>query len=364
MRDTPRWYDYFLDSDFVSFWNSRLGETTVRPLVIFGIGFDPRALRVIEALSQLRSKVTIGCLALEFQGRPAAGPAGQVTEEMVAANRTRLQALGNVKNEGTCVIAFQDADGHSIAGHEVVRAIHANLQTVRAYSDVIVDISAMPTDVFFPLLNYLVRECDRLNVSNLHVAITEDPELDAAITGQEYGRADFFHTFRPRGPGSFVWLPLLGLNRREQLEKIHQQLGSGCVEICPVLPFPASKPRIGDDIVVAYRDLLFEAFEVAYENILYCDEGNPFDIYRKVVEVAQYYKTLDALKELPPVTTVLSPLSSKTLSLGMLLAAIERQLPVCSVVPGSYVLPTTLPLESRGAERILEVWLAGEPYLI
>jgi len=33
-------------------------------------------------------------------------------------------------------------------------------------------------------------------------------------------------------------------------------------EICPVLPFPALNPRRGDNLVLEYRDLLFDRLRI------------------------------------------------------------------------------------------------------
>jgi hypothetical protein len=117
--------------------------------------------------------------------------------------------------------------------------------------------------------------------------------------------------------------------------------------------------------VIAHSELLFEGFLVAPENLLLCDERTPFDVYRKVLNVEEYYrKQLGAIQGMGSVTTVISPLSSKTLSLGMLLAAVERGLPVCHVEPGTYQIDTDQSGRLIGdmARGPTEIWLAGEPY--
>ena len=103
---------------------------------------------------------------------------------------------------------------------------------------------------------------------------------------------------------------------------------------------------------------------VSPDNLLLCDERTPFDIYRKIIEVENYYHTrLGSLPAVGKVTTVVSPLSSKTLSLGMLMAAIERSLRL-HVEPGTYQVETAGDgkLVGGGEWNPQEIWLTGEPY--
>src|SRR5262249_32979844 len=149
------------------------------------------------------------------------------------------------------------------------------------------------------------------------------------------------------------------------LEKIHNKIKSACIEICPILPFPASSLRRVDEIVVNHADIFFEGLLISADNLLLCDERMPFDIYRKILEVEQYYRTrLGSLPDIGKVKTVVSPLSSKTLSLGMLLAGTERSMPICHVEPGTYDVQATEDGKLLGSSswEPLEIWLAGEPY--
>jgi hypothetical protein len=219
--------------------------------------------------------------------------------------------------------------------------------------------------MFFPLIAYLLRLADKGVFQNLHVAVVEDPLLDSRISGREYGQADYLHTFRYQGEDKVVWLPLVGDNEAARLEKIHNKIKAACVEICPILPFPARSMRRVDDIAVKHAELLFEGFLVSLDNLLLCDERNPFDVYRKILEVEDYYRSrLGAVPAIGKVTTVVSPLSSKTLSLGMLLAAIERSLPVCHVEAGTYQVDVDEQGRLTGdtMRGPTEIWVAGEPY--
>jgi len=361
-----RWRDYFLEEDFAAFWRERAKNPEVKVLAILGLGFDPRSLVTLKMLAASGLGDRLGYIALQLLGRAALGDAGLATEELSTANRVELDALTGCRREAVYDVETHDSEGHNVAGRKTLAAMAKAAATLKSYTDIVVDISGMPRGAFFPLIAYLLRLVDSGHFKNLHVAVVEDPVLDAKISGREYGPADFVHTFRLKGTNKLVWLPVVGAYESARLEKVHNKLKGGCIEICPILPFPAPSLRRVDDIVINHSELLFEGFLVTPENLLLCDERTPFDVYRKVLEVEEYYrKQLAAVQGIGAITTVLSPLSSKTLSLGLLLAAVERALPVCHVEPGTYQveLDESGKLEGDVSRRPTEVWLAGEPYV-
>jgi len=297
--------------------------------------------------------------------RPALGDAGLATEQLSKANGDELERIPECRREAVYDVATHDAEGHNVAGRTTLSGMAKAPTILASYTDVVVDISGMPRGVFFPLLAYLLRLAAKGTFRNLHVSVVEDPVLDAKISGREYGQADFLHTFRLQGDNRLVWLPVVGANEVARLEKVHNKLKSACIEICPIVPFPARSLRRADDVVLRHAELLFEGFLVAHENLLLCDERTPFDIYRKILEVEEYYRArLGAIQGIGAVTTVVSPLSSKTLSLGMLLAAVERRLPVCHVEPGIYQVDIDEGGRLVGDPKRgpVEIWIAGEPY--
>jgi hypothetical protein len=361
-----RWTDYYLDDDFTGFWAERLADPSVSVLLIVGLGFDPRSLVTLRALSRLSVGDRLGYVALKLIAPPALGAAGAAIDRLTKANFDDLRGIQDCHAEAVHDIATHDSEGHNVAGWRTLAAFGAGARQVLAkYTDVIVDISGMPRGAFFPLLRYLVRLADEQVFTNLHVAVVEDSTLDSLISGREYGQADFVHTFRYQGNDRLVWLPIVGANEGARLEKIHNRIRSSCVEICPILPFPARSLRRVDDIAVRHSELLFEGFLVSPDNLLLCDERNPFDVYRKILEVEDYYRRrLGAVPSIGTLTTVVSPLSSKTLSLGMLLAAIERSLPICHVEAGTYEVAVDADgrLLGDATRGPIEIWLTGEPY--
>jgi len=360
-----KWTDYYLDEDFDGFWGRRVSDPNVRVLAILGLGFDPRCLLGLKSMTRLRLGDRLGYLALKLVARPAFGKSGIATEKLAKVNLESLHKLEGCRSEAVFDVKTRDTEGHNVAGRKTLSAMGGATEILQKYTDILVDISGMPRGVFFPLIAYLLRLVERGVFRNLHVAVVEDPVLDSRISGREYGQADYLHTFRYQGEEKLVWLPLVGDDEATRLEKIHNKIKGACVEICPILPFPARSMRRVDDIAVKHTELLFEGFLVSVDNLLLCDERNPFDVYRKILEVEDYYRSrLSTVPAIGKVTTVVSPLSSKTLSLGMLLAAIERSLPVCHVEAGTYQVD----LDNQGSligdktRGPTEIWIAGEPY--
>jgi hypothetical protein len=359
-----RWSDYFLDPQFADFWRSRMADPAVNVLVIIGLGFDPRSHATLQVLDNLGLKDRVGYLALKIVNRPALGKSGTITDQLARENSEQLGKLNYCRVEGVLDVETQDAEGHCIVGRRTLDAVAGAKSIFDKYSDIVVDISGMPRGMFFPLLAYLLRLADQSIVKNLHAAVVEDPTLDSKIRGREYGAADYLHTFRHHDEASLIWLPVVGEGEAVRLEKIHNKIKSSCIEICPIIPFPASSLRRVDEIVVKHAEI-FEGLLVSPDNLLLCDERIPFDIYRKILEVEQYYRTrLGAVPAIGTVKAVVSPLSSKTLSLGMLLAATERSLPICHVEPGTYDVQANEEGRLIGGcpWEPIEIWLAGEPY--
>lgn len=362
---TSRWSEYYMDADYEGFWRARLADHGASACIVLGVGFDPRSLVALERLARLGTASQVNYVALLLQPPEAINDVTKQTAALTSENRQRLAAFEGGTQIHQSEVTLRDKDGFLVGGRSAVQAVHGCLEQIKSHRDVIVDISGLPRTFFFPLIAYLCRLADRGEIRNLHVAVTEDPTLDGKIQGSEYGDADYIPHFRPQASKKLVWLPVIGKTEANRLLKIYAQLESECVEVCPVLPFPARSLRRADDILVQLREVLFENMYVSRSNILLCDERTPFDVYRKIVEVNDYYR--ERLKDLPgvgEVTTVVSPLANKMLSLGALLAAIERKLPVSYVEAGSYHIEAEAVDRTASNPEIapIEVWLTGEPY--
>lgn len=235
-----------------------------------------------------------------------------------------------------------------------------------SYREVVLEISAMPRSVFFPLVRGVLERAhlhpdDPLRWhGDLHVAVCENPEIDSAILAEGTTLMAPIGGFAGRvgdRATTTIWVPVLGERAPARVKALHDELEPD--ETCPVLPWPSSDPRRADKLVLEYRRLLFEEIRLEPRNVIYAAERNPFDLYRTLGALHTRYLT--ALSPLGSVSMVLSSHSSKLLSVGVLLAAYENDLVVQHVSPAVYGLHhSTSGLEAH--DEIFDLWLTGEPY--
>jgi len=377
MTTDLRWRNYLLrrGNDATGMWRALFGERERNVLYALGLGFDERMCLGLEALLGAGGAGKRDIRLLTFEEGPES--ASQALAPSRATNETRLQ---DIVTRAGCgfeqrSIKLVSDDGRRIGGRSIAREF-AGQTEFHAYTDVVVDISALPRGLYFPLLAKLLSVFDQPSndgiVRNLHVVVAHSPVLDASIRDEGIDEnATFLHGFsaaefereatreQPR-----VWLPVIGRGQRVQLDRILALVAPD--EICPVLPSPAQNPREVDDLVLEYRDLLFDQLRVEPRNIIYASEYNPFEVYRQIVRSVRHYKS--ALTPLSGCKAVVSAMSSKLSSLGALLAAYELRsgsgddhvdVGVAHVESQGYTLdrPGDVP-----PATLYDLWLAGECY--
>lgn len=362
-RVSARWLDYFLSRKFSTFWAERMAEIDATVCVITGIGFDPRCRTALERILSVSPPKRVSVLGLRLRT-----PYDSI-EPVQATNGFAEQNFRAIADSSASVIAvadilLQDENRFPTGGRSALNLVASNLNCLGTFSHVVVDISGLPRSIFYPMISFLCSRSEKGLIRNLHVAVSESVELDDKIHLSEFGDADYIHTFRLVGNKKLVWLPVIASRERDRILKIFNQLKDECLEICPILPFPATPFRKPDEVLIDNNDVLFQELAVTPSNLLLCDETNPFDIYRKIIDLHDYY--VDKLSVLVgDVTTVVSPLSTKLLSLGALLAAIDRNLPVSYVEAGLYRLEANaIQLYETMSLEPTEIWLTGEPYRI
>lgn len=370
-----RWNSYVLERGamFTTFWQNRFSdrpEDAGRVLLIAGLGFDPRTPRALQALVDCCPQGMLDVRLLHFDE----GPDSISQKYVQAVTRNREAIETSIDKHGGAIenltIPMLD-DGRRVGGRRVGQLVIA--AGFDAYKDVVVDISALPRTLYFPLIRSLLqardasmREGGKPIPLNLHVVLFEAPALDGAIREELTERADYLPGFggtvdleqdedMPR-----VWAPVLGEGQAEALKIIVQKItgNDNPPEICPVLPFPAVDPRRGDQLLVEYRSL-FAAWRVDLRNIIYASEQNPFDVYRQLCRLYDQY--LSALRPLRGAKMIVSAHSSKLLSLGALLAAYDRpEVAVAHVEAQGYQVEGDIQGPIDG--EMFEIWIAGEPY--
>jgi hypothetical protein len=237
------------------------------------------------------------------------------------------------------------------------------------YDDIVIDIGAMPRGIYFPLIARILYLLDHSGgalqrPTNLHVLVADDPVLDTRIVEEGIDEtAGFLHSFEgsfsreATGPQPKVWIPLLGESRTIQFDRIYDLVKPD--EICPVLPFPSKNPRRGDDIVIQYRELLFDQHRLDPRSLMYAAEQNPFEVYRRVRKAAFHYH--DTLRLIGGCKVALSALSSKLMSLGVLMVAYELK-PVLDIGLAHVECRGYRVDNFQSGAELFGLWLAGECY--
>jgi hypothetical protein len=329
-------------------------------LFVCGSGFDPRAVAVLERLRAASGRHIDGWMielpedATDLAVRPLAD-----------ANRAEIERLitdGGGQLHRQTLPEFNDARslGRLISRHFQEAGI------LDAYGEAILEISAMPRSVFFPLARGVLQrahlpagDAQRWD-GDLHVAVCENPDVDSHVL--EEGTTAMapiggFAGTRGERPTTTIWVPVLGERAAARVKALYDELEPD--ETCPVLPWPARDPRRGDRLMLEYRRLLFEEIRLEPRNVIHAAERNPFDLYRTLGALHEQY--LASLRPLGSVGMVLSSHSSKLLSVGVLLTAYEHSLIVQHVSPGRYGLHDGADA-LREHDEIYDLWLTGEPY--
>lgn len=371
-REDGKWNEYFLchGEEFRDFWSDYFTSASRDILFLLGRGFDPRMnLGVKELLGYSGSgKRDCICIALD---EGSESPSNRY-KDRIDKNFKELEQIFNGKGSIRSRTVLMWADDNRRIGSRNAAEVIKNVEDLSQYTDIIVDISALPRNIFCPLITKIIRllENNQKKYSkrspNLHVIVSENPRLDRLIRSEGLEQeATYIRGFsggldlqsnkeKPR-----VWIPILGVGQIDKLRRIHTKVNPD--EICPILPFPSVHPRRGDDLILEYREFLFDTLGVEIRNILYADERNPFDVYRQIRDTVIHYS--NSLDPLGGCMAAVSALSSKLLSLGALLAAIELDIGMAQVESYGYAIVNENNLdEGIGDGELFEVWLAGEPY--
>ncbi|MCW5943051.1 MAG: hypothetical protein KIS66_12525 [Fimbriimonadaceae bacterium] len=374
--DSLRWRDYFLrdGEGFDQFWKLFLAERKRDLLFVIGHGFDVRMCDGIERVLKLGGEGTRDVALVAFD--EGAESPSQTYLAQRKANGERLEKLvqgrGNIGHRD--IKMFSD-DNRRVGARSIAQEFASSAE-FRSYTDVVVDISALPRSLYMPLLAKLLALFDGEAMDgekrNLHVIVSHSPALDGAIVeeGLEesasylFGFAGATMQSDSTSGQPIIWIPVLGKRQQAQLERINQFVMPD--EICPLLPSPAQDPREGDSIMIEYRELLFDQLRVEPRNIIYAAESNPFEVFRQLMRSILHYDR--ALKPLGGCKVALSAMSSKLASMGVLLAAYELGRRDPKVTVGvAHVESQGYRVESTSAATpptLFTMWLSGECYAV
>ena len=323
-------------------------------LLVAGAGFDPRSQAVTRLLGAAASPVR----ALFIQeNRP-----NPIEAQVDRADANKAALLAAVGNHDVIPIEIFGSDGAVVGGRNVITALSG--QNVISITDIVVDISALSAGTSFPIIRYFVELVSGgKGPPNLHVFVAHDPRLDANIRSIPSDVPGYIHGFRggstlfDASSSARLWLPQLATGRRGALGRLYDFVEPH--DTCPILPFPASDPRFGDALAAEYITEFETTWSVDTRNIVYADEGDPVDLYRTILRLDDLRQPV--FSETGGSMLILSPLGSKVMALGALMAALERDLPVAHLEPIGYDLAETVP-EQVAEPNLVHIWLEGDVY--
>lgn len=333
-----------------------LGEAHRRVLLIAGAGFDPRSTAVAERLGRHGAGRARGYFLREERPRPDAALVARADQN----EKTLLDLLPGSAVQRLDIFA---ADNAAVGGRTAVGFVNA--LPLGGLTDVFVDFSALSIGVAFPVVRHLLARAERANL-NLHLVVADEPGTDAAIVSTATDVADAVHGFKggwgldANSQAAVLWMPQLAWGKRPVLERIRKRINPHAY--CPVLPFPAADPRLPDLLTEHYAEEFENTWQVDARDVVYASERSPLDLYRTVLRMDDSRRRVFA--QVGGSQIILSPVGSKALAVGALMAALERDFAIMYVEALGYSADFAQLDAARAAQpaELVHVWLHGEAY--
>jgi hypothetical protein len=347
-------------------WKQRL-EQKRDILVICGLGWDPRMTTLLSVLKDFGGSGLRHLHLINYRPSPSFE---SPYKKFINKNIAEKEKLGaNWINETEIPIITRKED-YRYAGDDEISKFYMGCD-ISQYSEILVDISALPKSLYFTLLLILVKRCKRINKGiNLHVIACQDVDLDNQIIESTddlrylKGFAGKMRSVSKENlPG--IWAPILTGNSTIVLRKLHEYLQPK--DIYPVLPFPSRNIRSDDDLLMDYHSIFVDEWNLNPLNIIYAAEDDPLDIYRSLMNL--YDQQLEALSRLGGISMIFSCLSSKISSIGAFMAAFEKEKEIAVAhaigrhdwedISDHYWSDE---YKKRFKKNLHSIWLTGEPY--
>jgi hypothetical protein len=375
-----RWNPYVLlkNEGVIKFWEQRFLNQleNEKLLFILGKGFDPRMNLALRSLMESCPNINIECWMITFD--EGANSSSHKYSELVDENLLELGGLLSSRKLAEKKIKIWDIQGkkRTRVGDQQASRLISGFDEISEFSDIIVDVSALPRGVYFSFIGRLLALVDyqKADISkpNIYVSIAENASIDSKI--REFDPGEVYY---PRGFGGgvelasehqkpLIWFPILGEERKAHTTKAFEKITETkdrLYEICPTLPFPSKDPRRSDTVLINHHSILFDEFTIEPQNITYIPEQNPFESYIQLSQAILNYKK--SLKILSGCKAVISPFSSKILSIAALLTAYENQedVAILNVDSDGYEIDDEKELKKMGGEsELILTWLSGIPY--
>jgi len=345
------------DRDAKGFVRDYFADDSRHCLLVAAAGFHPRSQVVARMLAGTLGARLSALFIREERGTPDAN--------LVSAADENANALATiVPNCRVKRVNIFGDDGAAIGGSNVA-AMLSEFKVDPAITDVVLDMSALSIGIGFPVAKLLLGDCEAASDQAFHVFIVSNPELEDQISSEPAERARPVQGFS--GLGSLpqtldlarIWIPQLTRGRKAALTNIGLSLRE-CYKICPVLPFPARDPRRADSLLGEYENEIVNEWQVDPRDLVYVSEKNPIDSYNIISTLKERYdRTVEGTYE--PLI-VLSPIGSKVMAAGALMAAIEHDLAVHYIETARYIYNASPPRDDDPPDMIVHMLLSGPAY--
>lgn len=369
-----RWSPYILlhGNELKVFLNEHFVPDKKKVLFIMGKGFDIRMNIGIKRIVQANPSVDIDLFLINFNEGKKSNSLKY--NDLVIENEKELLSIitGNkIINKNIDLWKGGSRHKRRVGGREAANLIN-NFSDIEKYSEIVVDISALPRGVYFSLIGKILSLIDNKKdiKINFFIFTAENAEIDSNIIEKEldeelhspFGFNGGINLESSNSPN--VWLPLIGEDKNLHLNRSNLQIRPD--EICPLLPFPSKNPRRSDDI---FRDHFefFEILQIGSQNIIYVPEQNPFEVYKKLVSTINKYN--ESLSLLGGCNAIITVLTSKLLSIGVLLAAYELKnkkdfnVGIWNIDSQGYEIKDVDKMKNlKEKSELFVTWLCGKPY--
>lgn len=367
-----RWDPYILTTEqtFDSFWRNHLSNLGRDILFIVGRGFDHRATLGSERIRKIGGDGRRDAMLVCFDnGLPGSSNRNEMTRENVERYKVIFQEFDFTELE----LRLVTSGNQSQTSRNTSKVVSEHTEKLVTYDDIIIDISAMPRMVAITLVVKILHFLDDTYSKcgkdiNLHVLTAESVQSDkgalpASLNEGVTSVVGFSGEINSEATEHIprIWFPVLGEDQKERLTRIREEIRPN--EISPVIPFPSKNPRRSDELINVYRQTLFDDFQIDPRNIIHASEINPFEAYKQIFAAILRYH--DSLKELGGCKAYVSPLSSKLLSIGAVLACYEHRnlryedlkVGIPYVEAATYAEPSQSPVDEI---ELYSMWIRGE----
>jgi hypothetical protein len=378
MTNSFRWNPYVLfnNEKVNDFWKGRYSNPDHKVLFILGKGFDVRMNIGLSTLLAQNPGVDLTCFLIEFD--EGSGSSSNLYKHLTEENFAELTTLINGKTVVKKGIKLWNSTGRKRRriGDRKASDLFQTFESIKNYTDVIVDISSLPRGVYFSLIGKLISLIDHSEKNprtNLFVCTAENAAIDSLIIEDDPDEdLNFLHGFggqielTSELEKPLIWFPILGEDKKPHIRRAFSKITetkNRLFEICPTLPFPSKNPRRSDSLLIDYHSILFDEFNIEPQNIMYIPEQNPFEAYVQLSRALRNYSK--SLQVINGCKAVISTFSSKLLSIGTLLSAYEHieNVGVLNVDTQGYKIEDEVKVKKLKPQSELYVsWLTGEPY--